>query len=224
MDERRILTVMFCDLVGSTALSAALDPEDLREVVRLYQEVGSAAIESVGGQVAQYLGDGLLAYFGWPLVAEDDASRAVTAGLRILQGLGELNQRVEAQYRFSLRARVGIQTGEAVVGETGRGMAQGTLAFGATPNIAARIQSIADPNTIFVGDMTASLIGDAFDLEERGCFEIHGARHPMRVARVLCERNHQRRFRVSESRGLTAMVARYDERYRLQTAWRHARR
>src|SRR5687768_10064319 len=98
MDERRLLTVMFCDLVGSTALSSELDPEELREVVRSYQEVGAAAVESVGGEVAQYLGDGLLAYFGWPIANEDDPLRAVRAALRILQGLVELNERVGASY------------------------------------------------------------------------------------------------------------------------------
>lgn len=213
---------MFCDLVGSTSLANSFDPEDLKDIVRSYQEVGVAAVESVGGHVAQYLGDGLLVYFGWPLAHEDDAPRAVRAGLRILEGLTELNVRLRALYKVNLQARIGIHTGSTVVGEMGTGPSREVLALGVTPNIAARIQGMAEPDTVCISEATGSLIEGLFDVEEAGPFDIRGRPEQMHLIRVLKERRGTRRFSIAESRGLTPLVARYTERDMLREGWTRA--
>ena len=142
--ERRQLTVMFCDLVGSTQLSGQLDPEDLRAVVRAYQEAAAEVIQHYAGHIAQYLGDGLLVYFGYPTAHEDDARRAVHTGLGIVQAI-DLNTRLAAQYGVQLAVRLGIHTGPVVVGVMGGGGRHEHLALGETPNIAARLQALAPP-------------------------------------------------------------------------------
>jgi len=152
--ERRQLTVLFCDLVGSTALSAQLDPEDLREVVRAYQDTCTKVIARFDGHIAQYLGDGLLVYCGYPHAHEDDAQRAVWAGLGILDALGQLNTRLEQKRGVHLAARLGIHTGLVVVGDVGGGARQEQLALGETPNLAARLQGIAAPNTLVISAAT----------------------------------------------------------------------
>ena len=138
--ERRQLTVLFCDLVDSTALASQLDPEDLREVVRAYQDTCAKVIARFEGHIAQYLGDGLLVYFGYPLAHEDDAQRAVRAGLGIVEALGQLNTRLAQERGVHLAVRLGIHTGLVVVGEVGGGTRQEQLALGETPNLAARLQ------------------------------------------------------------------------------------
>ncbi|MEE9148630.1 MAG: adenylate/guanylate cyclase domain-containing protein, partial [Candidatus Tectomicrobia bacterium] len=138
--ERRQLTVEFCDLVGSTALSGQLDPEDLRDVVRAYQEAAAAVIHRYEGYIAQYLGDGLLIYSGYPQAHEDDAHRAIRIGLGIVEAIEHLNPRLEQQYGVRLAVRVGIHTGPVVVGEMGGGGRYEQLALGETPNIAARLE------------------------------------------------------------------------------------
>src|SRR5262249_3633221 len=148
--ERRQLTVMFCDLVDSTALAVQLDPEDLREVVRAYQETSAAMIQRFGGYIAQYLGDGLLVYFGYPQAHEDDAQRAVRAGLGLATAIGELNARLARHTGVRLAVRIGIHTGLVVVGEMGGGSRQEQLALGETPNVAARIQGLATPDTVAI--------------------------------------------------------------------------
>ena len=153
--ERRQLTVMFCDLVGSTDLSQSLDPEDLRSVVRAYQEAASGAIQRYAGHVAQYLGDGLLVYFGHPQAHEDDAERAVRAGLEILTALRTLNDALEPKHGIRLAARVGIHTGPVVIGAMGGGAKSETLALGDTTNIAARLEAVAAPDTVVVSDALA---------------------------------------------------------------------
>src|SRR4029434_3555001 len=135
--ERRQLTVMFCDLVGSAVLSAQLDPEDLREVVRAYQKACAEVIQQFDGYIAQYLGDGLLVYFGYPLAHEDDPQRAVRTGLGILAAMGDLNQGLPQAKGIQLALRIGVHTGLVVVGEMGSGGRQEQLALGETPNIAA---------------------------------------------------------------------------------------
>ena len=150
--ERRQITVMFCDLVGSTALSEKLDPEDLREVMAAYQKTAGVVIERYEGHVAQYLGDGVMTYFGWPVAHEDDAQRAIRAGLEIVEAVGE----IEAPAPLSVR--VGISTGPVVVGETGAGDASVPMAaVGETPNLAARMQSLATPNTVAIAEATGSI-------------------------------------------------------------------
>src|SRR5439155_23657122 len=144
--ERRQLTVLFCDLVDSTVLARQLDPEDLRAVVRAYQEVCAKVVARFEGHIAQYLGDGLLVYFGYPLAHEDDAQRAVRAGLGIVEALGQLNARLAQERRVHLAIRLGIHTGLVVVGEVGGGTRQEQLALGETPNLAARLQGIARAN------------------------------------------------------------------------------
>jgi class 3 adenylate cyclase len=173
--ERRQLTVLFCDLVESTRLASQLDPEDLREVVRAYQEACAKVIARYEGHIAQYLGDGLLVYFGYPLAHEDDAQRAVRAGLGIVEALGQLNSRLTQERGVALAVRLGIHTGLVVVGDVGGGTRQEQLALGETPNIAARLQGIAAPNTLVISAATFHLLGGFF------------ACQPLGVA--ACERN-----------------------------------
>ena len=146
--ERRQLTVMFCDLVGSTKLSAQLDPEDYRDMVRAYQNVCTEVIQRFDGYVAQLLGDGLLVYFGYPHAHEDDAHRAVQTGLGILDAMEDLRTRLKQEKGIQLAVRLGIHTGLVVVGEMGEAGRQEQLALGEVPNIAARIQGLAQPNTL----------------------------------------------------------------------------
>ncbi len=167
--ERRQLTVMFCDLVGSTQLSSQLDPEDLREVIRAYQAVCEEVIQHYEGHLAQYLGDGVLAYFGYPSAHEDDAPRAVRAALEVLQKLTLLNQgKLRRDHGISISARIGIHTGPTVVGTVGGSNATEQLAVGETPNIAARIQAHAPPGSVLVSGDTVRLMHGAFDLETCG--------------------------------------------------------
>ena len=166
--ERRQLTVLFCDLVGSTALSAQLDPEDLREVVRAYQEACAKVIARYEGHIAQYLGDGLLVYFGYPLAHEDDAQRAVRAGLGMIGAVGQLNTRLAQERGVQLAIRLGIHTGLVVVGEMGGGTRQEQLALGETPNVAARLQGLAAPNTPVISAATFQLLGGFFACQPLG--------------------------------------------------------
>src|SRR5712691_8958640 len=160
--ERRRLTVLFCDLVGSTALAGHLDPEDLREVVRAYHQTCAEVIQRFDGYIAQYLGDGVLVYFGYPVAHEDDAQRAGLAGLGILDAMGPLNARLEQERGIRLAVRVGVHTGPVVVGAMGGGGRQEQLALGDTPNIAARLQGLAAPNTVVVSAATVGLIEGFF--------------------------------------------------------------
>src|SRR5262245_45886977 len=155
--ERRQLTVLFCDLADSTALAGQLDPEDLREVIRAYQGTCAAVIQRFDGHIAQYLGDGLLVYFGYPQAHEDDAPRAVRTGLAILEALGTLNTRLGHDRGLRLAVRVGIHTGLVVVGAMGGGDRHEHLALGETPNIAARLQGLAAPDTVVISAVTHRL-------------------------------------------------------------------
>ena len=143
--ERRHITVLFCDLVESTTLSRQLDPEDYRAVVRAYQEAAAAVIQRFDGYMAQYLGDGLLVYFGYPHAHEDEAQRAVQASLEVVEAMAPLNTRLEPQYKVRVAVRIGLHTGLVVIGEMGSGNRQEQLAMGDTPNIAARLQGLARP-------------------------------------------------------------------------------
>ena len=183
--ERRQLTVMFCDLVDSTSLAQQLDPEDYRAVVRAYQEAAVAAIQPFDGYVAQYLGDGLLVYFGYPQAHEDAAQRAVRAGLAIVDAMAPLNARLGPQYGVRVAVRLGLHTGVAVVGTVGSGARQEQLAMGDTPNIAARLQGLAAPNTVVLSAVTARLLHGAFALEDVGVQQLKGVAEPMPVFCVL---------------------------------------
>ena len=161
--ERRQVTVMFTDLVGSTALSARMDPEDLREIISAYQKCVAETVQRFGGFVAKYMGDGVLVYFGYPQAHEDDAERAVRAGLELIQAVGGLKSRA------SLQTRVGIATGLVVVGDLiGSGEAQERGIVGETPNLAARLQGVAEPNSVVIAESTRKLLGNLFDLEDLG--------------------------------------------------------
>ena len=220
--ERRQLTVLFCDLVGSTALSAQLDPEDLREVVRAYQATCTKVIARFDGYIAQYLGDGLLVYFGYPQAHEDDAQRAVRAGLGILDALGQLNTHLEQeglrpaptqsrQRGVHLAARLGIHTGLVVVGDVGGGTQQEQLALGETPNLAARLQGIAAPNTLVISATTFQLLGGFFACQPLGTPPLKGQAQPLAVYRVLYESMARSRLEAVGSTGWTPLVGREQE-------------
>jgi class 3 adenylate cyclase len=167
--ERRQVTVMFSDLVGSTALSARMDPEDLREVISAYQKCVAKTVQRFGGFVAKYMGDGVLVYFGYPQAHEDDAERALRAGLELIAALSALKSPAP------LQTRVGIATGLVVVGDlVGSGEAQERGIVGETPNLAARLQGIAKPNTVVIAESTRKLFGNLFELEDLGAKDLKG--------------------------------------------------
>ena len=182
--ERRQLTVMFCDLVGSTRLSATLDAEELRDVVAAYQTVCAEAIETNEGYIAQYLGDGVLAYFGYPHSTEREASRAVRAGLAVVRGIRRLGERLEKERGIGMAVRVGIHTGVVVIGEIGAGQRRENLALGETPNLAARLQSLAEPNTVVVSGDTQRLIRGEFECEDLGARSVAGIPAPVQLCRI----------------------------------------
>ena len=182
--ERRQLTVLFCDLVGSTQLSGQLDPEDLRAVVRAYQEAAAEVIRHYEGHIAQYLGDGLLVYFGYPTAHEDEARRAVHTGLGIVQAIAILNTRLAAQYGVQLAVRLGVHTGPVVVGVMGGGGRHEHLALGETPNVAARLQALAPANAVVISVVTARLVQGAFHLEDLWPLALAGVAEPMTLSRV----------------------------------------
>ena len=182
--ERRQLTVLFCDLVDSTVLASQLDPEELREVVRAYQETCAKVIARYEGHIAQYLGDGLLVYFGYPTAHEDEARRAVHTGLGMVQAIATLNIHLETRYGVHLAVRVGIHTGLVVVGEMGGGGRHEQLALGDTPNLAARLQSLAPANAVVISAVTARLVRDTFALEDLGAHALPGVAEPMAVFAV----------------------------------------
>ena len=166
--ERRQLTVLFCDLVDSTRLAAQLDPEDLRQVVRAYQETCAEVIQRFEGSIAQYLGDGLLVYFGYPQAHEDDAARAVRTGLDMITAMGALNTRVQQEWGVTLAVRVGIHTGLVVVGDVGSGDRHERLALGEAPNVAARLQGLAAPDTVVISAATQRLVQGLFVCQAQG--------------------------------------------------------
>lgn len=202
--ERRQLTVMFCDLVDSTQLSAQLDPEEYRDVVRAYQATCTAVIQHFDGHIAQYLGDGLLVYFGYPHAHEDDAQRAVHAGLGSIAAMTSLNTRLAQDQGLQLAVRIGIHTGPVVVGEIGVGSSQEHLAMGETPNIAARIQGLAEPDTVVVSAATLQLVQGYFAYQTLGEHSLRGILEPMAVFRVLRESGTQNRLEIAST--LTRMV------------------
>jgi class 3 adenylate cyclase/predicted ATPase len=218
--ERRQLTVMFVDMVGSTALSAQLDPEEMREVLEGYQDTVSAEVARFGGHVAKFMGDGVLAYYGWPRAYEDAAERAVRAGLATVAAVGRLRTGAGA----ALAVRVGIATGLVVVGYlVGRGTAQEEAIAGETPNLAARLQEIAEPGTVVVGERTRRLLGGLFALECLGSHALKGFAEPVTVWRVVGEGRAESRFEALHAAGMAPLVDRKKELALLLARWAKAR-
>jgi class 3 adenylate cyclase len=217
--ERRQLTVLFCDLVDSTTLSSQLDPEELREVVRAYQDTCAKVIARFEGHIAQYLGDGLLVYFGYPLAHEDDAQRAVRAGLGIVEAIGQLNTRLKEERGVQLAVRLGVHTGLVVVGEVGGGTRQEQLALGETPNLAARLQGIAAPNTLVISAATLHLLGGFFAYQSLGTLLLKGFAQPLEVYQVLSESTARSRLEAAGRTGLTPLVGREQEVGLLLERW-----
>ena len=221
--ERRQLTVMFCDLVDSTALSGQLDPEDLRDVVRAYHQVCSDVITRFDGHIAQLLGDGLLVYFGYPQAHEDDPHRAIRTGLGLLDAMGDLNARLRRENDIALALRIGIHTGLVVVGAMGGQGRQEQLALGETPNIAARIQRLAASNTLVISEKTSRLVQGYFDSEALGAQTLRGVTEPIVVYRVLSASGAQRRWDIAQPHGLTPLVGRESEVTLLLDRWEQAK-
>ena len=209
--ERRQLTVMFCDLVESTRLASQLDPEDWRDVVRAYQRVCTDVIQRYDGHIAQLLGDGLLIYYGFPQAHEDDAQRAVRAGLGMLAAMGDLNTRLQQTKGIQLALRMGIHTGRVVVGDMGGAGRQEQLALGEVPNIASRVEGLAAPNTLVVSSATYRLIQGYFACQDLGAQTLRGVGEPITVYRVLSESAAQNRFDIVSAHGLTPLVGREQE-------------
>jgi predicted ATPase/class 3 adenylate cyclase len=218
--ERRQLTVMFCDLVGSTALSGALDPEDYRDVMRAYQEASAAIVGRYDGYVAKYLGDGILAYFGFPQAHEDDAERAVRAGLAMVEAIGELTPRPD----LSLQARIGIATGLVVVGDMiGEGVSEKRAVSGESPNLAARLQALAEANAVVISASTRRLLGGLFEYQDLGAHRLKGIAEPAQAWRVVGERKAASRFEAVRAKTLTPFVGREQEVALLLDRWERAK-
>jgi class 3 adenylate cyclase/predicted ATPase len=216
--ERRQVTVTFSDLVGSTALSARMDPEDLREVISAYQKCVAETVRRFGGFVAKYMGDGVLVYFGYPEAHEDDAEQAVRAGLELIAAVSALKSPV------SLQTRVGIATGLVVVGDLiGSGEAQERGIVGETPNLAARLQGIAEPNMVVIADGTRRLLGNLFELEDLGAKDLKGIAGPVRAWAALRASSAEGRFEALHTTALTALVGREEESELLLRRWSKAK-
>ena len=216
--ERRQVTVMFSDLVGSTALSARMDPEDLREIIAAYHKCVAEIVRRLDGFVAQYLGDGVLVYFGYPQAHEDDAERAVRSGLELIAAVGGLKTRA------SLQTRVGIATGLVVVGDlmdSGSATERGIV--GETPNLAARLQGIAEPNTVVIAESTRKLLGNLFELADLGGKGLKGIAGPVRAWAALRASSMESRFEALHATGLTALVGREEEFELLLRRWSRAK-
>jgi len=214
--ERRQLTVLFCDLVGSTELSGRLDPEEWQGVLRRYQEAAAAVLEPFGGHVAQLLGDGLLVYFGWPEAHDDDAERAVRAGLGLVDALKELTD-----LPVPLAVRIGIHTGPVVVGQLGGGARRETLALGETTNLAARLQGVAAPDTVVVSEATLRLVAGIFVTEDLGRQTLKGVAEPLAAYRVVQPTGVRSRLDVDPVR-LTRFIGREMELGTLVDRWERA--
>jgi len=216
--ERRQVTVMFSDLVGSTALSARMDPEDLREVISAYQKCVAETVRRFGGFVAKYMGDGVLVYFGYPQAHEDDAERAVRAGLELVTAVSGLKTHA------ALQTRVGIATGLVVVGDLiGSGASQEQVIVGETPNLAARLQGIAEPNTVVIAESTRKLLGNLFELDNLGSKPLKGIAGSVRAWVALRPASVESRFEALHGSGLTDLVGREEELELLLRRWSKAK-
>lgn len=213
--ERRQLTILFCDLVGSTALSEKLDPEDYRQIILGYQEVAEKVIREYSGHVAQYLGDGLLVYFGYPQGLEDAPKSSVQAGLGILEAVRQANQQYAADGKTTIEIRIGIHTGLVIVDDH--------LALGAATNIADRLQNLAPNNSLVISPQTLKLSQGWFEVQSLGMHHLKGISAPMEVFQVLRESNARTRLEVAKRRGLSPLVGRRGELASLQGKWKLAK-
>lgn len=231
---RRQLTVMFCDIVESMALTGQLDPEEWRDIVRTYQATCASVIQRFGGHIAQYLGDGILVYFGYPIAHEDAAVRAVKTGLGILAQLNHMNSQLRQAERLQslrpgakdalrIRLRIGIHTGQVVVGDMGAGERHEQLALGETPNIAARLQAVAKANTVVMSAAVYRLVEGFFECQTLGPHALKGKTTPISVYQVMGEEGAQSRFEVALESGLSPLVGRTEELAFLQQRWETAR-
>jgi class 3 adenylate cyclase/predicted ATPase len=215
--ERRQVTVMFSDLVGSTALSARMDPEDLREVISAYQKSVTETVNGFGGFVAKYMGDGVLVYFGYPRAHEDDAERAVRAGMALVAAVRDLKTHT------ALQTRVGIATGLVVVGDLiGSGASHEQAIIGETPNLAARLQGVAEPNSVVIAESTRKLLGNLFELEELGSRELKGISGAIGAWAALRPASVESRFEAFHAGGVTKLVGRDEELDLLMRRWHQA--
>src|SRR5215475_2699659 len=222
--ERRQLTCLFCDVVNSVGLSERLDPEELRESLAAYHRVCATVVRRFEGHVHDYLGDGIMVYFGFPSAHEDDAQRAVRSGLGIVEAVEQLNSRVQSEYGIDLQVRIGIDTGLVVAGALAadEGM-EGTTAVGVPPNIAARLQALAAPDSVVISAAAYRLIAGYFDCRELGFHTIRGISQPMAIYQVLHESGARTRLDVAAQRGLPPMPGRDDELATLADRWAQAR-
>src|SRR2546423_5034617 len=209
---------MFTDLVGSTALSARMDPEDLREVISAYQKCVAETVQRSGGFVAKFMGDGVLVYFGYPQAHEDDAERAVRAALELVAPVSGLKTHA------ALQTRVGIATGLVVVGDLiGSGASQEQTIVGETPNLAARLQGVAEPNSVVIAENTRKLMGNLFELEDLGSQELKGITGAVRAWAALRPASVESRFDALHATGLTELVGREEELELLLRRWSKAK-
>ena len=219
--EKRQLTVMFCDLVDSTAMSTRMDPEDLSQLNQLYQQTCSSIIEELGGYIARYMGDGILCYFGYPRAHENDAERSIHAALRIQSRITEINE--EGLTSELMSVRIGIATGPVIVGEVvGSGAARESTAVGKTPNLAARLQSLAQPGKIVIASETRTLAGSRFELTNIGQHHLKGIDTAVDAWEVVCVSSNSSRFEARGSQKLTAFVGRKHERALLEDCFEQA--
>ena len=218
--ERRHLTVMFCDLVGSTQLSAQFDPEDLSDIVRAYQHCCAGIVSRFEGYVARYMGDGMLMYFGYPRAHEDDAERAIRAGLSVIESVGRLVPRPG----LKLETRIGVASGLVVVGESvGDSASREQVVMGETPNLAARLQSLASPDCLVVSESTCNLVGDLFEYTHLGSHRLKGFDEPVQAHRVDRARTLESRYDAKRTSGLDPIVGRGHELALLLERWRQAK-
>ncbi len=218
--ERRQVTILFSDIVGSSALSHRLDPEDLRDLIRLYQKTCTAEIERFGGTVSRYLGDGILALFGYPHAHDDDSERAINAGLAVVDEIAALNTNVDAREPIRLAVRVGIATGLVVAGHLiGEAVSVETSVVGETPNLAARIQQLAKSNTVVVHDSTRELAGTRFEYSDLGLQHLSGFEELVRVWQVLGRRPVRSRFEAAHPANLTPLIGRESNLLALLERW-----
>jgi class 3 adenylate cyclase len=220
--QRRQLTVMFCDLVGSTQLSSQMDPEEFRNVIVNFQHSCHQVITGFGGFIANYLGDGILIYFGYPQANEDDAERAVRAGLATVLAINSLNSTFKKNLNLSVR--IGIATGEVVIGDIGSGNAsqQGTV-LGDIPNLAARPQGLAEPDSIIISATTKNIVGELFEVEDLGNQELKGLGNSVKAWRVVGEGNRKSRFKAMHSDHIAPITGRKEELETLLRRWRRVK-